>query len=110
MPGHTNRPPFASHNIEGGVRLCMPTVVSYLHSNAYRPKDNGTLGECEVFNVITNEWEEPDAEEKVLLIGYTLGDTTAVGVSDEDRAIRLGRALDGNTMRWLGAILHASQA
>ena len=110
MPGHSDKFPFALQNIEGGVRLCMPTVVSYLHSNAYRPKDNGTPGEGEVFKTDTNVWEEPDAEEKELLLGYTLGDTTAVGVSDEDRAVRLGRALDGTTMRWLGAILHASQA
>ena len=54
-------------------------------------------------------WEEPDVEEKELLLGYTLGDTAAAGVSDEDRAVRLGRALDGTTMRWLGAILYASQ-
>ena len=94
----------------GGVRLCMPTVVSYLRSNAYRPKDNGTPGEGEVFNTETNVWEEPDADEKELLLDYTLGDTMAAGVSDEDRTVRLGRALDGTTMRWLGAIPHASQA
>ena len=110
MPGHSNHFPFALHNIEGGVRLCKPTVVSYLRSNAFRPKENGTPGEGEVFNTQTNVWEEPDAEEKELLLGYTLGDTAAAGVSDEDRAVRLGRALDGTTMRWLGAILHASQA
>ena len=74
----------------------------------FRPKDDRAPGEGEVFNIVTNEWEEPDAKEKEMLLGYTLGDTTAAGVSDEDRAIRLGRALDGNTMRWLGAILHAS--
>ena len=63
-----------------------------------------------MFNKHSNEWEELDAEEKEQLLGYTPGDTAAPGVSDEDRSIRLGRALDGNTMRWLGAILHASQA
>ena len=67
MPGHSDHFPFALHNIEGGVRSCMPTVVSYLHSNAYRPKDNGTLGEGEVFNTQTNVWEELDAEEKELV-------------------------------------------
>ena len=101
MPGHSDHYPFASHNIEGGVRLCMPTVVSYLRPNAYRPKDDGTPGEGEVFNTHTNVWEEPDSDEKELLLGYTLGDTAAVGVSDEDRTVRLGRALDGTTMRWL---------
>ena len=94
-PGQSDHFPFALHNIEGGVRLCMPTVVSHLRSNAYKPKDNNTPGEGEVFNTHTNEWEEPDAKEKELLLGYTLGDTAAAGVSDEDRAVRLGRALGG---------------
>ena len=88
----------------------MPTVVSYLGSRAFRPKENGNLGEGEAFNTENNLWEEPDAEEKEQLMGYTPIDTAAAGVSEADRAIRLGRALEGNTMRWLGAYLHASQA
>ena len=88
----------------------MPTVVSYLRSNAFRLKENGNPGEGEVFNTISLEWEEPDAEEKEMLLGYAAGDTSALGVTEADRAIRLGRALEGNTMRWLGAYLHARQA
>ena len=63
-----------------------------------------------MFNTLTYEWEEPDAEEKELLLGYSRGDTAAPGVSDAERCVRLGRALDAHTMRWLGAILHASLA
>ena len=37
------------------------------------------------------------------------GDTATPGISDEERAIRLGRALDANVMRYLGAYLYASQ-
>ena len=88
----------------------MPTIISYLLSNALRPKENGTPGEGQVFNIVSNTWEEPNAEEKEMLLGYNRGDTQAAGVSDEERSIRIGRALDANTMRWLGAILHASQA
>ena len=88
----------------------MPTVVSYLHSNAFRAKDNGALGEGQVFNRITREWEEPDVEDKELLLGYLPGDTAAPGISDEEKAIRLGMALDGNVIRWLRAYLYASQA
>ena len=109
-PGHSDRPPFATQNQLGGARLCMPTVVSYLGSRAFRPKENGNPGEGEVFNTESNLWEELDAEEKEQLMGYTPGDTAAAGVSEADRAIRLGRALEGNTMLWLGAYLHASQA
>ena len=88
----------------------MPTVVSYLHSNAFHPKENGNPGEGEVFNNISLEWEEPDIEEKEQLLGFVAGDTATPGITEAERAIRLGRALEGNTMRWLGAFLHASQA
>ena len=88
----------------------MPTVVSSLLSNAFRPKVDGTPGEGQVFNIVSNTWEDLDAEEKEMLLGFNRGDTAAIGVSDEERSIRIGRALDANTMRWLGAILHASQA
>ena len=96
--------------MEGGVRMCMPTVVSYLHSNAFKPKTSGAQGEGQVYNIISNTWEEPTAEEKKMLLGYMRGDTAAPGVSDEDHAIRIDRTLDGNTMRWLGVILHTSHA
>ena len=109
-PGHNDRFPYATQNQQGGARLCMPTVISYLGSRAFKPKQNGNPGEGQVFNKESNLWEEPDAEEKELLMGYTDGDTVAEGVSEADRAIRLGRAPEGNTMRWLGAYLHASQA
>ena len=45
-----------------------------------------------------------------MLLGYAAGITSAAGVTEAERAIRLGRALEGNTMRWLGAYLHVSQA
>ena len=92
------------------LTICMPTVVSYLHSNDFRPKENGNPGEGEVFDTISLEWEEPDVEEKEMLLGYAAGDTSAAGFTEVEQAIRLGRALEGNTMRWLGAYLHASQA
>ena len=50
-PGHTDRLPFALHNQVGWERVCMPTVVSYLGSNAFRAKANGAPGEGQVFNI-----------------------------------------------------------
>ena len=44
--------------------MVMPTIVSYLESNAFKAKDNGALGEGQVFNIISKIWEEPDTEEK----------------------------------------------
>ena len=85
-------------------------MVSYLQSNASRAKPNGAPKEGQVFNVQTNMWEEPDVEEKERLLGFQCDDTATPGVTSAARAIRIGRALDANTMRWLGAFLHASQA
>ena len=108
--GHIDNLPFAAHNKLGWERICMPTVVPYLRSNPFRPKVNGNPGEGEVLNIHTNFWEEPDAAEKEMLLGFQQGDTAALCVTEDHRAIRLGWALDGTTMRWLGAFLHASQA
>ena len=59
---------------------------------------------------MTAEWEEPDVLEKEQLLGFQVNDTAASGVTADARAIRIGRALDAHTMRWLGAFLHACQA
>ena len=77
----------------------MPTVVSYLQSNAFRAKDTGAPGEGQVFNIQTDIWEEPDVNEKELFLGFHAGDTAAPGVPEDARSIRIGRALDANTVR-----------
>ena len=69
-PGHTDRLQFATHNQMGWERICMPTVVSYLGSNAFRTKTNGAPGEGQVYNLHTNMWEEPNTTEKELLLGF----------------------------------------
>ena len=109
-PGHTDRLPFALHNQVGWERVCMPTVVSYLRSNAFRTKMSGAPSEGQVFNVQTDLWEEPIVLEKELLLEFRADDTAASGVTADARAIRIGRALDANTMRWLGAFLNACRA
>lgn len=79
--------------------MCMPTMMSYLRSNAFRPKENGHPGKGELFNTITNMWEEPDAKEKKVLLGFQRGDTATLGVTEAQRAVTLGRSLDGASMR-----------
>ena len=74
-PGHTDELPFAPWNIIGGPRIYMPTVVSYIRSNAYRPKSDGEPGEGEVFNLVWEEWEEPDCREKEHIMGYMADET-----------------------------------
>ena len=43
-PGHSDHFRFATHNRAEWELICMPTVVSYLKSNARRPKSNGDPG------------------------------------------------------------------
>ena len=55
-------------------------------------------------NTNTHRWEEPDVGEKEQLLGFPVGTTRAEGVSTKQRAERLGKCMEGNTMRWLGAL------
>ena len=109
IPGHSDQRPFSPHNVGGEDRICIPTVVSFLHSNAFRPKEDGSPGEDQVFNVIYNRWEEPAVGEKEMKLGYRDGDTVGAKVIEAQRSIRLGRALDGHTMRLFGEFLTVAQ-
>ena len=109
IPTYSHGFPFAQHNRRGQPRVCMPTVVSFPRSNAYRPKPDERPGEGEVYNVIYERWEEPSVGEKERLIGYNEGDTAAEGVTEVQRTVRLGRALNSHTMRWFRAFLWAAQ-
>ena len=75
-----------------GHKICMPTVVSYIKSNAYRPKTDGELGEGEVFNLAREEWEEPDCHEKEQMMGYMADERECQGASEAERSMRLDRA------------------
>ena len=46
---------------------------------------------------------------KEVLLGYNRNETASPHVTEADRSIRLGRALDANVMRWMGARLAAAQ-
>ena len=99
IPRHSDQRPFAPHNVRGEDRIRMPTVVSFLYSNAFKPKEDGGPGEGQVFNVIYNRWEESAVGEKEMMLGYREGDTTVAKVREAERSIRLGRALDDHIMR-----------
>lgn len=63
-----------------------------------------------VYKTLTGVWEEPDLAEKEHLMGYQTSDMDALGVTEEHRGVRLGRAMDGYTMRSLGALIFATHA
>ena len=88
----------------------MPTVVSYIKSNAYRLRSNGTPRDREIFNVAKEEWEEPDRREKELMMGYMADETECQHACETERPMRLGRALNANVNLHLGAMLAAAHA
>ena len=109
-PLHAPIYPFASHNKIGKPRKCMPTIVSFPKSHAYRPRANGQPGEGQLWNKKMKRWDEPSLKEREQMMGYKSDATCAAHVTIQQRAERLGRAMDGNTMRWFGAFLHATQS
>ena len=109
VPVHTPVHPFVKHNKQGRTRKCMPTIVSYPKSHAYRTKENGKPGEGQLWNKTMKRWDEPSLNEKEQMMGYNIDATKAGHVTIGQRAMRLGQAMDGNTMRWLGAFLYATQ-
>ena len=114
IPRHSDQRPFAPHpntpqRQRGGPNLHAHDGIIPAHSNAFRPTEDGSPREGQVFNVIYNRWEEPSVGEKKMMLCYQEGDTTAAKVTKAQRAIRLGRALDGHTMRWFGAFLAAAR-
>ena len=109
MPSRSSSYPFATHNKVGKTRVCMPTIVSFPKSHAYRQQANGKPGEGQLWNKITKCYEEPTIEEKEQLMGYDIGSTCGGLATPQERSKRLGQAMDGNTMRWLGAFLYAEQ-
>ena len=106
--GHTYQYLFVKQNRVGYVRVYMPTRVSYLESNASRPKRNGAPEKGQVFNTFTTKWDDPDVREKEILLGFAPHSTHTPRVSQEQCAIRVGQALDDTTMAWLGAFLQSS--
>ena len=87
----------------------MPTVVSYPRSHAYRMQKDGKPGEGKLWNKTMRRWDEPSSKEREQLIRYKVDATLAGHVTVQQRAQRLGQAMDGNTMRWLGTYLYATQ-
>ena len=103
--GHSDRHPISPQNQMGGERRVLQTIISYLGSNAFTFRDNGKPGEGMVCTTRTTSWEGPDVAEKACLMAYRAGKIETPGVTPDHRSLLLGEAMEGNTMRWLGAFL-----
>ena len=51
----------------------------------------------------------PSIGEKEQMTGYGIDATKTGHVTIHQRSTRIGQAMDGNTMRWLGAFIFATQ-
>ena len=109
MPSNSPILPFVKHNKINQPRKCMPTLVSYPNSHAYRKRESGKPGEGQLWNKRTKKWEEPTINEREQMMGYNIDATKAAHVTVLQRTTRLGQAMDANTMRWFGAFLFSSQ-
>jgi hypothetical protein len=82
---------------KGGVVEALPTLVSYVGSNAYRGTRPGMLWDSALSRAV-----EPNSDERERLLGYSTGATAAPGLTEADRFQLTGRCMDANQMRAIG--------
>ena len=97
--------PFVDHNRIGFERICLPTIMSSLGSYAFPRRVNGNPGEGQLWDKVTHSFIEPTVHEKEQLLGYRIDDTMGGGATILERIVRLGQVMDGNTLRWMGAMM-----
>jgi hypothetical protein len=88
-----DRPSRGGHNQPGQIRAILPTLMSFRTSRAFKPTCAGSIyasQQCEFL--------EPTAVESELAMGYEAGTTAAPEVSDSERCMALGQAIDLNAL------------
>ena len=115
---HSDRPPMRVLNIPGLPRRVLPTLVSFPRSHAFietassvsknnsRNNINSHLGPGQLYNHLTEVWEEPSVLEIERILGMRPDDTAAgPHVTPLDRQRLLGQAMDHHVMGWFGGIM-----
>jgi hypothetical protein len=72
------------YNTVGSPRAVMPTMMSFPMSRAFRPERQG----C-VWDATQQTFDEPNAEEHELIMGFKPRPTAAPNVTDRQRRARL---------------------
>ena len=80
-------------NQQGKPVRCLPTLMSFPGSRAFRPGRNGCLR-----NIETGAWEEPTAEERERCMGLATGVTALPGYTQRQRCEMLGASIDLNAL------------
>jgi transposase InsO family protein len=117
LPGRTpwpvdkgDRHPFYVCNRVGEPRSAFPTFVAYSGSVAFKPCCAGS-----VFDSRQSRWTEPCPDEREVCMGYDMGSTAVPNngrlgqpvITEKDRHVITGRAMDMNAMSSLLAICEA---
>ncbi|CAI7912910.1 unnamed protein product [Closterium sp. NIES-53] len=87
-------------NVPGKPRQALPTLVAYEEARGF--KMEGELpGPGMIYDVRKGRWEEPTANEREAAMGHLWGATAHPEVTERQRRVALGRAMDVNVMMWL---------
>jgi hypothetical protein len=100
-----DRPPQHRCNEPGQQRAAWPTIMSRTQSYAFRPGQPGSVIDCSQPPALA--WDEPNAHEREVALGYLPGSTAAEGISEQQRRQVLGQAIDANVLQGIMAISQA---
>jgi len=75
--------------------------MSKQQSYAFRPGQPGSIIDCS--KPPAPSWDEPNAIEREIALGYAVNCTAAEGVTEQQRRAVLGQSIDANALR---ALLH----
>jgi len=101
---HDDQAPLAVVNRKGEPRRALPTLVSFARSYAF--KDNGP---GLVWDSLSQEMMEPNADERERAMGFPTGTTNVPGISEQQRRGLIGQAMDLNCLTWVVSLLVAEQ-
>jgi hypothetical protein len=101
---HDDQAPLAVVNRKGKPRRAFPTLVSFACLYAF--KDNGP---GLVWDSITQEMVEPNADERERAMGFPTGTTNVHGISEQQRRFLLGQAMDLNCLTWVVSLVVTEQ-
>jgi hypothetical protein len=99
---HDDQAPLAVVNRKGEPHRAFPTLVSFARS--YTFKDNG-LGL--IWDYITQEMVEPNADEHERAMGFSTGTTNVHGILEQQRRFLFGQAMDLNYLIWIVSLVIA---
>jgi hypothetical protein len=101
---HDDPTPLAVVNCKEKPRRAFLTLVSFVRSYAF--KDNGP---GLVWDFITQEMVEPNADERKRTMGFPTSTTNVHSISKQQRQFLLDQAMDLNCLTWVDSLVVAEQ-